>query len=384
MSNQFGIVCTSRVLPPPGEQAALGVRWTRAILYSLDEIPALLDQVGSGRLILALNNENSTVGGDWSGWENALHAIASYGSRIAAVQCGNRLDAFWAANDQDCPPTFGASLVNRAQAILRPSGISTLLSSVEGERWQEWLEEAAGMCVPNGVCLQPYGQRPDGFAVAGWGFGELRAAITQAYELSGGYPVYLTEVGVKLADAGGEGGQAQYARALVETIASLGARIVPAACYFAFRDDVGTPDEQGASAFGLRRPDGSARPAWLAYQQAIVAAVRASPPSDDPVPLPSREPVSEQNGATVLDVGDDDPVDALSPTERAFAALWRAQVPNLALNPDAAFYQAWRTNPEAMGSPVSGEIADDDGSVVQAFARGVWRWTGGAGVERVA
>jgi hypothetical protein len=361
--NQFGIVCTPRSLPPKGEQASLGVSWTRSILYSLDEIPLLLDQVGpSGRLILTLNNENSTVGPTWSGWENALHTIASYGRRIAAVECGNELDGYWARNPADCPPEFGADLVRRANAILAPAGIDTLIASVVGPKWQDWLGQTVALChdQANGAAFHPYGQRPDGFKAPGWGFGDLRVAITRAHELAK-LPIWLTEIGVKLSDAGGEDGQADYARCMVQTVASLGADVVPAACYFAWRDDVGTASEQGANAFGLRRPDDSPRPAWMAYQQAVAAVAPAPTPQPEPIPDPAPEP-------------------ALSARDAAWRDLWQsatappAPVP---FNPSAAFYRYWQANRETAGLPVGPEHADDEG-VFQAFSRaGVLKWSAG-------
>lgn len=365
MANSFGIVCNSRVTPPPGEREALGVTYLRSLLYSTSELPSLIALTnGTGRLIITLNNENWLVGSNWSGWETALLQIAAYGSRIYAVECGNELDGYWARNPADCPPEFGADLVRRANAILAPAGIYTLVSSVAGPNWQDWLAQAVALChdQANGVSLHPYGQRPDGFKAPGWGFGDLRDAITRAHEIAT-LPVYLTEFGVKISDAGGEQDQADYARTAVETIASLGPDVVPAACYFAWRDDVGTSSEQGADAFGLRRPDNSARPAWTAYQQAIVATAPVPVPTPQPEPEPAPEP-------------------ALVPLDAAYAALWRAVVPDLALNADSALYKAWRANHRDWGSPITSEIPDADGTVLMTFAvAGPMRWTGGDAVE---
>lgn len=375
MTTPFGVVVNPRAgIPTTADLRALGVSWVRSIIYTVGDIGALRLVIPDDiNLCVMLNNECAEVGWDWSGWEAALHALVTqYAGRVQAVECGNELDRFWAMNANDVPPSFGADLVRRANAILAPAGINTLLSSVAGPKWQEWMQQASDLCRDqmNGAAFHPYGQRPDGFKQPGWGFGDLRAAIGRAYEISQ-RPVWLTEYGVKLSDAGGTDGQAEYAKTAVQTIDALSEQVVPMACYFALSDQVGTAAEQGADAFGLIGASGNYRPAFGEYGGAILAAAAPAPPAP-PAPTPAPPAPTPEPGP------------ALAPLDQAYAALWRAVMPELPINPDAAFYRSWQANPDAMGSPVSAEIPDADGSVLQSFARGIWRWREGNDLERVA
>jgi hypothetical protein len=266
--NQLGIVVNPRAIPSATEYAALRPAWVRSIVYTVGDVGRLLETKPAGaRLCVVVNNECREVGGDWSGWGAAMQAIArNYGGLLDAVECTNEPDIWWASNPADMPPGFTAQLVREANRILTPAGIRTIIGSVAGPKWQEYLQAVAGYCrdAAHGAAFHPYGQRPDGFEQAGWGWGDLRPAVIRAYELTG-LPIWLTEWGVKLSDAGGEQGQADYLRTGAATIAALGEAVVPMAAYFCWRDDVGAPSEQGSSAFGLMTTDGRRRPAWQAF-----------------------------------------------------------------------------------------------------------------------
>lgn len=361
--NQFGIVVNFRnamaerrdiesLMPSGG--------WIRSIVYSLDDIERALPQIPPNVMIcVCLNNENDLVRSDWSGWSAALQAIVDrFGSRIQAVECGSELDRFWAQNENDVPPAFGADLVKRANAILGTAGIYTLTASVAGPKWQEWLEQTIALCRDqcNGVAFHPYGQRPDGFKAPGWGFGDLRPSIARAYDIAQ-KPVWLTEYGVKLSDAGGAEGQAEYARTAAQTIAAMGDQIVPMACYFALSDQVGTSSEQGADAFGLIGASGQYRPAFGAYQT-IVAAITPTPE-----PLPEPAPVQV-------------PVATLPADQAALMDIWQIARADVPFNPDAAICRYWVDHIADMGSPAGPERVADDGTVYQAFTRGRFKWTG--------
>jgi hypothetical protein len=370
--SQLGLVVNPRTLPDRAELEALRPAWVRSIVYSVGDIGLLLSVLPAGcRLCVMTNNECAEVRSDWSGWQDALRMIVdNYAGRVHAVECGNELDAYWARNPADVPPEFGARLVREAAPILKPAGIKTLLASVAGPRWQEWLAAAAALVRTDqldGVALHPYGQRPDGFKAPGWGFGDLRVAVARAFELAGA-PVYLTEWGVKIRDAGGEDGQAAYLTKGAATIAALGDRIVPMACYFAWHDAIGTAGEQGEDAFGLRAADGRRRPAWDAFVAAGGVVEPPAPPVEPPAP--PEPPVV--------------PEPVLSGDEASLLDLWQAHIPGLVWNPDAAFAKHWRDHFGEMGSPVGPERPADDGSVFQSFALGRFKWSGGDSVEKVA
>jgi hypothetical protein len=266
--NRLGVVVNPRAIPSATEYAALRPAWVRSIVYTVGDVGRLLETKPTGaRLCVVVNNECREVGGDWGGWGAAMQAIArNYGGLLDAVECTNEPDIWWASNPADMPPAFTAQLVREANRILTPAGIRTIIGSVAGPKWQEYLQAVAGYCrdAAHGAAFHPYGQRPDGFEQAGWGWGDMRPAVIRAYELAG-LPIWLTEWGVKLSDAGGEQGQADYLRTGAATIAALGEAVAPMAAYFCWRDDVGAPSEQGPSAFGLMTTDGRRRPAWQAF-----------------------------------------------------------------------------------------------------------------------
>jgi hypothetical protein len=353
------VVNVRNALPDRAELEALRPVAVRSIIYSVADVGKLLAVLPPGvALDLMVNNECQEVGWGWSGLEGALGMIArNYAGRVRLIEVGNELDSYWANDPNDVPPAFGADLVRRAVPILKPAGILTVMASVAGPRWPDWLGQAIAACstLPDGVAAHFYGQRPDGWQRPGWGFGDLRPAIVRAYELAH-RPVYLTELGAKVSDAGSEVEQANYLLAAAKTVEALGPAVCPALDVFAWRDDVGTLDERGLNGFGLRREDGSKRPAWDAF---------ASLGHYEPPPPPDEEP-------------------ALAAREAALRDLWSAATATpvkVAYNPESAFARWWRQHPEA-GSPVGPEHADDEGTF-QAFASaGVMEWLGGDQVGR--
>lgn len=267
--NQLGLVVNARnAWPCRGEIEALGVTGLRTIVYSNDELDAALQDVPQGvKIVALLNSEHEDVGSSYENWKPAVLEFAErFRGRVRAVECGNELDLLGE------PPELGARLVREAWPILEPRGMLTLMSSVAGADWPNWLMAACNLSRGwyDGVCLHPYGQRPDGFAQPGWMFGDLRDAVATSYAIAH-TPVYLTEWGVKIGDAGDETAQADYLRRGVETIRAIGPRVVPFASYFAWCDTVGGPDERGDAAFGLRDVQFRARPAWDAF--AVASAI---------------------------------------------------------------------------------------------------------------
>jgi hypothetical protein len=125
-------------------------------------------------------------------------------------------------------------------------------------------------------------------------------------------------------------------------------------------------DDAMVAPFGLVRADGSLKPAYGAFTRQAANAV--------PVPLPT--PGHAPPAPTP------EPVPALAPLDQAYAALWQAVDDSIPLVPDSALYKAWRANHRDWGSPITGEIPDADGTVLQTFAvAGPMRWTGGDSVE---
>jgi len=62
---------------------------------------------------------------------------------------------------------------------------------------------------------------------------------------------------------------------------------------------------------------------------------------------------------------------------------WNAINADVAYAPENAIARFWRQHPQ-LGSPLSGEVALDEGGVAQAFANGIVQWSPETGVEMVA
>jgi hypothetical protein len=275
--NQIGLVANARnAWPQLDEIMALGVGGVRTIVYSNNDLDAALQSVPQGvKIVALLNSEHEDVGADYDKWPGAVWKFAQrFQGRVHAVECGNELDLL--GHD----PELGAHLVRDAQLALDHHGMLTLLGSVAGPDWPQWLRRACDLSRGwyDGVCLHPYGKRPDGFAQPGWMFGDMRDAIAVAHEIAQA-PVWLTEWGVKIGDAVGVMAQAEYLRCGVETIRSIGPRVVPFASYFCWRDDVGAPGERGTAAFGLRDEEMRRRPAW---DEMMIANHKEAPIVDAP------------------------------------------------------------------------------------------------------
>lgn len=291
-----GLCVTPAFLPDAAERGQLRPPFLRSLLYTIDDLGQRLPS--DCRLLLTVNNECHEVGGDWSGWDGVMAEIAQRGAgRVLGVCVGNEFDLYWANNPNDVPPSFAADLARRAAAILRPAGIQTIATSVAGPRWQDYLRELAGLLGDevDAYDLHPYGQRPSGWGAPGWGWGDLRVAIGTAYDLTGGRPLIFSEYGVKVDDAGGEAEQASFLAAAAAEIASMGERVIPFWSWFAWADDIGTPEEQASGAgFGLVRADGSRRPSWQTYASLAFTNAGAdtggnpdagTPPKETPMPV---------------------------------------------------------------------------------------------------
>lgn len=316
-----GLVVNARnAAPERSEVTALGLTagWVRTIVYDFDSFEALLNRLDDVTGVCALlNSETDGVGGDYSGWRDTVQRFADrFRNRVDMVECGNELDLLgipamigadfphprdmlrWQAilpghhtdpTRQRISPLSAANLVRVASPILREAGMLVALTSVAGPNWVEYLRSTATMVgdAADVANLHPYGQRMDGFP-NGWGFGEYRDAIQTAHDVSG-LPVVVTECGIKVGDAGGEQGQAEYVRRWIEITKALPSDVLGFAAYFCWADAIGGPSEHGDQAFGLRDDAWRARPAWTTFAQGNDAGQVQPPvpPVDPPAEPPS-------------------------------------------------------------------------------------------------
>lgn len=259
----------------------LNPAYFRTILYRTSDLDKLKNVLpGSTRLIVLVNNEHQTVQSDWSGLEAAIQELAPYKNLIAAVEVGNELDLLGVG------PEDGAALARRAAPLLKKMGLPTILSSVAGSDWVNWLKRAATLArgAIDGVALHPYGAAADGYPTPSYATGDLAQKITTAAEVSG-CPVWVTEMGVKLGEIGGEERAAEWIRRAFGVVESLPHCV--AGCLFAYHDANGAPTERGHHAFGLIA-DETEKPRSGYFAFAALTSKRAyiEPNGASPVPVP--------------------------------------------------------------------------------------------------
>lgn len=350
--NPLGLCVSPGTMPDQAEVDALNPAFLRSILIDVvDDLDRLL---ALGRpILLTLNNEADMVAG-WAGWETALAYIAQRArGQLIGLTAANELDVYWSRNPADVPPAFAAELVNRAQTVLRPFGVPVGTTSLGGPLWPSYLTEMLKHCSPEFVAFNPYG----------WIFDGLDTKIESIRSVAPGLPIKLAELGCKIGDAGGEAGHAL----AVERAASIVAREGIDAAWFAYHDQNGAPWERGPDAFGLRRDDGSKRPAWDAF-----AALHdvVPEPTPEPEPEPDPEPVKE--------------LPKIMTIEECYRLRWQAIVPDAEYHHDFGLEAAWRAHPE-WGSPVTkGEITLEDGRQARVFVNAIIAWTPDSGAEEVA
>ncbi|MCC7107411.1 MAG: hypothetical protein IT307_19920 [Chloroflexi bacterium] len=383
MNERFGIVANARnAWPSADELDRLGVRWVRSIVYSFDELDAALRNHPPGVNVIALlNGENEAVRSDLSGWRGAIEEFARrFAGRVQAVECLNEWDL------ARLPASVAAECARTAAPFLVDAGIGCLLGSVAGPRWQESLEEVVGLLSPEdririaGASFHPYGKSARGFP-PGFIFGEIDQAVMRAHELTG-MPIYLTEFGIKIADAGGEPGQAAYFRQAYEVLRELPSEVLAAACYFCWSDQIGGPEEQGPNAFGLRRADGTGRESFeLCCALAESAAMAFEP--DGQTPAEARD--QWLAGSTRVKIfGHDGPYSLGELQIAAYRLAEWAPARPIAVIPEAALFRYWLEHKE-VGTAATSElpVADTDGggTAIITMAGHVLRWTGGDRVE---
>ena len=115
--------------------------------------------------------------------------------------------------------------------------------------------------------------------------------MQNAYDIAQ-MPIWATEFGVTLEQAGGEAGQAAYIRNAFGLLGALPREVLAAATYFCWWDRLGAPHQRGEQALGLRRedlldPDRNAAPrlGWYAFAEAA-GGTGIRPSRFEPCPFP--------------------------------------------------------------------------------------------------
>lgn len=286
MTLEMGLCTTPAYIPPREHTQELNPPLYRSILYRLDDIDKLLTT--NRPLIITLNNQCREVGGDWSGWDTTVYELLEHLKDLEKLHmlkllgAGNEFDIYHLENGS-VPPEFGADLARRTARIAHNYNIKVSATSVAGKNWQQYLQTMADLCRDDVDFFDGhfYGQRPEGWKnhLRGrWFHGELKNVVTTAQRIAQ-KPFVCTEEGVKIQDAGSEDDVASFMSCAYNTLNELG---VVYAGWFAYRDEIGAPHEQGPQAFGImtRSPEDRKRPAWNTYKELNMPPANTHPELD--------------------------------------------------------------------------------------------------------
>jgi hypothetical protein len=205
----------------------------------------------------------------------------------------------------------------------------------------------------------------DGTPRVGWE--RLLDKVRDAIAIAGGRPCAVTEVGIKIGDAGGLDKQSLYVHGVFQDeLSKLSTDELLMATYFCWTDLNGAPSERGMDAFGLVSESGVLRPAYNAalyqFQNETV------------VDIPVARLIADSKPARVPDVPVVVPPVVVPPAQvtvsQAHSMRWRAIVPNAEYNHDFGFERHWRKPDNAWwGSPLTEhERTLDDGRPLRVFA----------------
>jgi hypothetical protein len=342
-----GVVATQDILPSAEDLAALGLLngWVRILVVDVERFDRALAAAGwpdTVRACVLLEGQTQGIGGDFAGWVTVVKEFARrFKGRVQAVECANELDIWhwqppgWNPERPNegpsrpnplLTPQFAAKLVRDAAPHLRAANMKVIAPAVASGRWFDYLRDMTAELgnAADYQAFHPYGKKIDNHPPhAEWG--ELAETIAQAREIAG-RPLALTELGVKVGEAGGPEGQAEYVRRLFGLMAQQPPGAVGLFCYFAWKDGIEIP---GEGAFGLVEASGRWREACRTFQRAC----------GGPHELP-REPVAP--------------------------GVFRFQMG----------FKAWADRePELLGTPLEEELSPFPGLALQRTDRGLLLWT---------
>lgn len=400
LMKRFGIVGNPHTGYPDGVYAkSVGLGWLRALVLDSGSWEAMCDQMPATTNVAAvITGQSGPLNNDfWSdGWRERFTTYITefcerFYKKVRLIEFTNEWD-FWDNTDR---AEKAAEVAMIGTQICKQYGILGVLGSVASSDWKNQLatacsvidraEAALGYKAVHGFAFHPYMSRVqrdggNGFTVPDAGWERLRDKVREAIDIAGGRPIALTELGIKVGDAGGVAEQALYVHgAFQDELAAFGPDELIMAAYFCWTDMNGAPSERGDHAFGLTGEHGQLRPAY----NAALYQMRNAPVVDVPVSewlAASRAPeASHEQPASPGGSNGGTPVETPPPppqtlTEaQAHELRFRAITPSAVYNHDFGFERAWR-KPENnwWGSPITeGEYTLEDGRPLRIFANAV-------------
>lgn len=392
LSKRFGVCGNSHTgFPDRVYSQRVGLGWLRALVLDDASYEAMLNQVPNDTNVAAvITGQSGPLANDfWSaGWRERYttyiqNFCSQFYRKVRLIEFTNEWD-FWDNTDR---ADKAAELAILGTAICKEYGILGVLGSVASGTWKEQLaqaiarvdeaEQRLGYRAIHGFAFHPYMsyvQREsgaptftvpsdvDGTPTDSWE--RLSDKVREAIRIAGGRSCAVTEIGIKVGDAGGLEQQSLYVHGVFQDeLSQLSPLELLMATYFCWTDMNGAPDERGPNAFGLVSEGGSLRPAY----NAAIYQFQNTPVVDIPV----ARLIAESNPRRIPDPPDQPP----QPTGKvsvpdAHSMRWRAIVPNAPYNHDFGFERHWRKPDNAWwGSPITEmERTLEDGRPLRVFA----------------
>lgn len=423
LGSRYG-VCGSQNGYPDGvymKQSKLG--WIRSLVLNFSTFEAMYDQVpNTTNIAVVLTGETQGLNNDfWSDdWRERFTSVVTefcerFYKKVRLIEFTNEWD-FWDNEDRNIKAVEIAVL---GTSICARYGILGVLGSVASSNWVielgtackrlDAIEQQVGYRVVHGFAFHPYVsyvQRDGSFTVpskdggadtlipaSGWD--RLRDKVRLAISTSGGRACALTELGIKIGDAGGAQQQSLYVHGVFQDeLASFSADELLMATYFCWCDQNGAPSERGDAAFGLIDEQGKLRPAYRAATYQFVNAPMVDIPVDrllregraltPPEPIKIEPGQGQETPTEPSGSGEPTPPEEATTTtgaskmatmsiEEAHQTRWQAIVHNAPYNHTFGFEAAWRNPTNTWwGAPLTeNESTLEDGRPVRVFANAV-------------
>lgn len=415
-TKQYGIVGNPITGYPDGVYLSRNeVGWVRALMYDFDTYEGFVGSVpNTTNIAMVLTGQTANFGNDfWSdGWRtNYVNVVTEICERwykkVRLIEFANEWD-FW---DNEDKAEKAVELAVLGTNVCKRYGILGVLGSVASGDWVAQLDRACrhldaveqqmGYRAVHGVAFHPYVsyvQRDgdNGFVVpadgpsSGWG--RLRDKVRTALDVAK-RPVALTELGIKVSDAGGLSAQELWAHGCFEDeLRVFTPDELLMATIFCWSDANGSPGESGDQGFGMIGEQGQLKPLFrsVTYQMKnapVVDTPVARLLAESQVPQPDNgqpEPPDGENGEGGTPTppdgnggsgGQETPPQAgqVMTVDQLHQIRWQAIVSHAPYNPTFGFERHWRKLENAWwGSPLTeNEYTLEDGRPVRVFANAV-------------
>lgn len=229
-------------------------------------------------------------------------------SPIRALEIWNEPSGFWNAYPNPDPARYASMSLAAAQAI---HGVNadievlidgSILQARTDGQLRSWIEAvlAAQPTLKDhidGYSVHPYPYpAPQGPYVehedVRWDYGVVELVRSRTQAMGAAKPIYITEVGWSTAPQGegvtSEATQAQYISGAIRRATNEWSSFVPRVYVYSFDRDSNDPTEREGY-FGVRRRDGTYKPAWDVIRELLAPVPAAEPaptPAQPPAPLP--------------------------------------------------------------------------------------------------